>query len=73
MNLTSERLAVLGDVTRHQNTRTYEVGKRLQLSRKTVDRVLQKRVAGPDADRAGRAPLVGYTSMNERQVRALHG
>ena len=28
MNLTSERLAVLGDVTRHENTRTYEVGKR---------------------------------------------
>ena len=47
MNLTSERLAVLGDVTRHQNTRTYEVGKRLQLSRKTVDPVLQSEWPDP--------------------------
>lgn len=31
------------------------------------------RVAGPDADRGVCARLVGYTSMNERQVRALHG
>ena len=30
-------------------------------------------VAGPDADRGVCARLVGYTSMNERQVRALHG
>jgi hypothetical protein len=36
------RLAVLGDVAAHQLSRTTQVGRRLQLPRRTVDRVLQE-------------------------------
>ena len=36
------RLAVLGDVVDHPLTRTSDVGRRLQLPRRTVDRVLQE-------------------------------
>ena len=36
------RLKVLGDVVKHPGTRTADVVKRLQLPRKTVDRVLQE-------------------------------
>ena len=36
------RLSILGDVATHPMTRTYEVGKRLQIPRKTADRVLQE-------------------------------